>query len=334
LTLELDVNTVDGVTSRPILVEAQARWRGPTADAPPYLVGSIGLMSIPFGGEVPLDIRSRFFQERTHVTRALFPGQWDLGAKVVGGWRFLRYAFAVMNGEPIGEQGFSAQDPNRAKDLLGRIGIQTGLGHGIELSAGFSALMGKGFHRGAAGTKDQLVWRDVNEDGLVQLTEIQTIAGAAAEPSVHFARSAVGGDFRLRAAIRRLGQLVVSGELILAKNLDRGLSIADPVAIGRDLREVGWLLSASQELPRGWALGVRYDRYNPDADATDRQGAQLVPKDPTFSALTVAAAWSYGAVWRLVLEYEHNGNALGRSQSGQPTSLGTDRLTFRTQAVF
>ena len=79
----------------------------------------MGLFKIPFGFEVMERDRDRIFTERSTFIRALFPGEYDLGARLAGGWRFVRYALAVQNGEPIGENTFPVRDPTRPKTSLG-----------------------------------------------------------------------------------------------------------------------------------------------------------------------------------------------------------------------
>jgi hypothetical protein len=300
-----------------------------------YVTGSIGMYRIPFGFENVQRDYDRFFLERSAVIRAMFPGENDLGIGVSGGWRFLRYAFSIMNGDPIGEKLFAYRDPNESKDFLGRAGIDTPLGPRASLRAGFSGLLGTGFHKGTPATKDMLVWRDANEDGIVQLSELQIIPGQPATPSENFDRFAVGGDAGVTIALPRLGELTVYGELVWASNLDRGLEPADPVAAGRDhLREFGWYAGFTQELGRHAMFGVRYDRYNPDADAQEQQALNLVPVDRTYTTIAIAAGAHFGAAHRITLEYDRNTNALGRTMSGLPTTLGSDVLTLRCQVLF
>ena len=47
--------------------------------------------------------------ERSNVSRALFPGTFDLGARAQVGWRFLRAQMAVTNGNPLGDASFPAR---------------------------------------------------------------------------------------------------------------------------------------------------------------------------------------------------------------------------------
>jgi hypothetical protein len=332
--LEFDGNTVNGATARVTAAEISLKWRAPAKDAPPYLQGSIGLLRIPFGYEVIEKDFERLFLERSNIIRALFPGEYDLGVRLSGGWRFLRYAVAAMNGNPSGDKQFAARDPSQSKDFVGRLGVDTHPTRRLALQGGISALYGTGFHAGTPSTKDTIVWRDLNNDGQVDSTELEAVLGQPATPSQTFSRYAIGADLRFLIAVPRLGELAIYGELVWAANLDRALQPADPVATGRDLRELGWYLAFTQQLTKWAAVGVRYDRYDPDQDAVDRQGAKLVPRDSTYSTLAVAIAGGYPPYVRVTLEYDHNTNALGRSASGAPATLGSDVLTLRGQVTF
>ena len=204
----------------------------------------------------------------------------------------------------------------------------------VHVSAGVSSLRGTGFHPGTSATKDVLFWRDQNEDGIVQLSEIQVIPGRAATPSQNFSRFAVGADSRISLAVPRLGNSVLFAEVVWASNLDRALMPADPIASGRDLREFGWLVGAGQEFTSWAAFGVRYDFYNPDVDAYRQTPTVIVPKDVSFGTWTFTLSFGGFARNRLTLEYQHNRNALGVASDGSPTTLAADTLILRGQMVF
>jgi hypothetical protein len=331
--LEIDANTVNGPQVRPIDAEVRFGWPARRPEGSPWFDGTLGLMKIPFGFEVPELDYVRPFLERASVLRALFPGEFDLGLRLRGQWRWLDYQLALMNGHPIGEPSFPGRDPLKSKDMVGRLGVDTELFDGLRLVAGASAVTGTGFHQGTPPTKDVLVWRDVNEDGIVQPTEIQVLPGQAATASQEFHRFALGGDVRLLARIPGLGELALRAELLWATNMDRGLVVADPIAVGRDLRELGWYVGATQELGRHVMVGVRYDRYDPDSDAASQRAMNLVPADLTFSTLALMAM-VHQDLQRLVLEYDRNGNALGRDVTGGPTTLAADTVTLRGQVAF
>jgi hypothetical protein len=330
---EIEGSTTNGPAVRPVEADLSFRWQGPDKSGPPLLTSTVGLQKIPFGFEVPQLDPQRFFLERTTTARALFPGTYDLGFRIEGGYRFLRYAFAVMNGEPIGEASFGGRDPNGAKDFVGRIGVDGSPTSFLRIRAGVSALSGTGFHQGTAATKDTLVWRDANGDGIVQLSEIQIIPGVPATPSQSFSRFALGADLAVAARLPVLGELTLSGEVVRSGNLDRGVEPADPVGAGRDFRELGFYVALTQEVTRYAMVGARYDRYDPDADVTEQRGVSLVPTSHAYSTLAVAAAARYPP-GRLIFEYDHNTNNLGRTPGGLPTTLADDAFTLRGEVVF
>jgi hypothetical protein len=266
--------------------------------------------------------------------RALFPGEFDLGARLQGSWRWLRWQLAAMNGHPSGDKQFALVSPTQSKDFLGRVGADTRAHRRLRIVGGLSALWGTGFHRGTPDTKDRIVWRDSNGDGQIDSTELVGVVGQPALPSRTFTRYAVGGDLRVLVDVPRLGELALYGEIVWATNLDRALYIADPIATGRDLRELGWYVAATQQLGSWAALGVRYDRYDPDADAREPVAATIVPRDRSFATLAMVAAAQWRPYARLSLEYDRNWNALGRDASGAPATLGAHLVTLRAQVTF
>jgi hypothetical protein len=341
---EIDANTLRGLQVRPWNAEASLKWpphapyRGPagiaqqTADEP-FVMVSAGLLMTPFGFDVPERENQRPFLERSTMSNELVPQSYDLGLRVVGGYRFVNYALAIVNGDPVGESTFPGRDPNKSKDLVFRLGGSTEIVPGLRFDAGFSGLTGRGFHKGNPPSKDQLVWRDQNEDGVVQQTELQVLTGSPATPSEGFQRFAIGADARVHLTIPVLGELTLRAELVRAKNLARGTFPADPVAASRDLREHGWYVSATQEITR-WALvGVRYDTFDPDADSREQRPFALVPKDSSLStwAFMATARWKKA---RLIAEYDHRTNSLGRDVSGAPTTLADDSFTLRAAVGF
>ncbi len=337
--LELDANTVSGPQVRPIAAEVTARW--PVKRGSPYdFALTMGLIQTPFGAEVQELDYVRPFLERSAVSNAFFPGVYDLGMRFRGRYRFLHYAFGLMNGDPIGDKSFPGRDPNKSKDLVFRVGVKTDVTRRIDVDMGFSGLSGSGFHAGTPTTKDQLVWRDTNEDGIVDTTEIQVIPGTAATPSQTFRRFGVGADLKVRVNVGRLGHLTLRGEIMRGNNLDRGLFIADPISTGHDLRETGYYVGLSQEVTRYGLLGVRYDRYDPDSDASEQQGLTLVPRDRSVSTFAMLAGLrlpnehSPLSAGRLLFEYDRNYNALGRGTNGTPTTLASDTAILRAEITY
>lgn len=331
--LELDANTIQGPTARILDAEITARVKAREPGAPPYLAATLGLMKIPFGLEIPQAETNRLFLERSTAARALFPGSYDLGVRLHGSYRFLRYSAAIMNGDPVGEKGSGGLDTTSGKDVLARLGADTHPVESVRVEVGLNGLTGQGLHRGTPTTKDVLVWRDANEDGLVQGTEIQAISGSAATASSTFRRFALAGDLWITATLPVLGDLTLSGEVVRAQNLDRGIAPADPVGLGRDVRELGFHAGFTQEVTRWAMIGLRYDRYDPDADASVQQAKTRVPSDSSYSTIAATAAFRWAPL-RVIVEYDHNRNALGRSAGGQPTTLGDDLFAARAEVTF
>ena len=65
---------------------------------------------------------------------------------------------------------------------------------------------------------------------------------------------------------------------------------ADPVATGRDLRELGYYFGVSQTITPYMQVGLRYDFYDPDADRQEQRGPLRVPVSVAFATLAVTAA--------------------------------------------
>ena len=331
--LEIDANTTNGPQVRPIEANVSLHWPEKREASLPDLLATLGLLRIPFGYEVQELDYVRPFLERATVLQALFPGEFDLGLRLKAKYRFVDLALAAMNGNPIGNKVFPDLDPVQTKDLVGRLGVELELFPGVRFQAGASADTGTGFHPGTPATKNILVWQDQNGDGLVEPNEIVAIGGTPATPSLEFHRFALGGDARLLVRIGPLGDLAFRAEVVDGQNIDRGLEVADPVGAGHDLREIGWYVGATQELTKWAMVGARYDRYNPDADASQQRAINLVPVDRSYGTLALMGMLRYEGA-RLLLEYDINTNPLGVAASGVPTTLADNALTLRGQLVF
>ena len=335
--VEFDGNTNNGFAARVLDAEASLRWPARSASELPLIMATIGSFKIPFGFEVGQSDRDRLFLERSTAERAFFPGEYDLGARLQGGWHFVRYQFAVMNGEPAGEtSAFPGRDPNHQKDFVGRVGIETPIVERLGIAVGLSGLSGKGFHPGSAATKPTINWVDRNQDGIFQPTEVTATPGTAATPSSNFTRQAVGADLRLAGRVLPFGETTAYGEFYLAKNLDRSIQPADPKSMtgaGRDVDEVGGYVGFTQAICRHGMVGFRYDYYNPDKDSTDKQNAVTVPQTFIYQTFAFTAAL-VAPSGRLIVEYDVNTNHQGRDANGLPTNLKDNAVTLRGEVKF
>lgn len=347
--LEIEATTVDGLNVIPFEAVLSGTYPATAPElafdrpdeavrkeraASPFAVSAhFGLMPIPFGFDALEIATERPILERARSTQAFFGGARDFGAGVSAAYDFVRVSAAVMNGEPLGTGSYAGRDLTRAKDIVGRAGVSLHVGGPVSFESGLSFLTGTGLHTGLPPTKDTLTWVDSNENGQIELSELVSVPGSPGTPSRTFDHGALGGDARVHVEVPVLGRLTLRGELVVAHNLDRSVVPADPIATGRTLREIGWQVGVSQELTRHAEVAIRYDSYNPDADDRRQQGAVTVPQDPTYTTWVFDAAGKLDHA-RLMVEYDHNDNTLGRSPSGAPTRLRNDALIVRGEYVF
>ena len=336
---EFDGNTVNGATARLLGARASLKLPGREPGDVPLLMGSIGSFRVPFGLEVLQSDLDRPFMERSIASRAFFPSEFDLGLRVQGAWQYLRYAAAVVNGEPIDERAFPAFDPNHQKDVMGRLGVNVASTPGLSLVGGVSALYGTGFHSGTLATKPTVGWIDTDGNGRLDPTnEITGTTGTSASPSRNFPRYAVGADVVLSASLfperAYLGPTAIYGEFIWASNLDRGIQPADPFGVlTRDSREMGYFAAITQAIGNHAMVGFRYDYYDPDRDHYLRVGGDLVPSDSSYHTWAIMGALV--STWgRLMVQYDINRNHLGLSRAGTPGNLADNAFTLRGEVRF
>ncbi len=329
--IELDGNTVDGPQVGLVRALVAAGTAAP-ADAWPLIEARLGLMPTPFGGELQRGSRHRAWLERGSAAQALFPGTHDLGLEVRGQWRFVRYQAALMDGSPIGLVDRPGQDPTAERDVIGRLGIALRFGEAT-LDIGSSLALGAGFSPGVPATKDSVQWQDANQNGVVELSELQPIAGLAGRPAETFERSAIGADVAAAFDTGGWGRLRLFGELYWAVNLDRAFVPADPVLTGRDQRGLGWVGGVTHTLFDMGRLGLRVDHYDPDADANERIAAALVPRDRSITTISGVVAFVGWAPLTVSVQYDHERNQLGRGADGRPARLQNDRLLLWAQVA-
>ena len=152
--LEIEGNTTRGMTFGLRKAEASLRYRASHDVGAPFVMATVGLFDTPFGYELVESPRFRPFMERSTASRSMFPGEPDIGLRINGALGFFRWSAAAVNGQPLDEKTpFSAQDPNDAKDVVLRFGIDAKPGDDTHVTGGVSALRGKGFHPGTDATK-------------------------------------------------------------------------------------------------------------------------------------------------------------------------------------
>ena len=332
--LELDGNTIDGYVGR--ILGAQVGWTY-AHDGAPLVTLNAGLFKTPFGAEVPASERDKAFLEPPAFARALFPGNYDGGAMVAGQYGLARWSLALMNGAPAGDAQWHGRDPSGSFEIVGRIGAVIAPRDddgATRIEAGVSASTGSALSPGTPPTKDELQWIDENGDGQIQVgTEIVVIPGGPGTPSQPFDQQAIGADVAIHWCLCVLGRGTAFAEGVIATNLDRGLVYADPIAATRDLRHLGFAIGVVQSITEHALVGVRYDRYDADRDASERLGLDIVDAEKIFSTLSVMAAGRWHDA-RFVVQYDHERNPFGRADTGAVTTREADRVTLRAQVGF
>jgi hypothetical protein len=332
--IELDGNTVNGPSFNLWHAEASVLYRGSRAfSAPPILQLTFGQFDTPFGFELVESPKTRWFMERSLASRSLWPGEPDLGARISSALGWFRATVAVLNGSPVGlKTGFPLRDPKAFKDIVARAGADIDPVPWLNIAGGASVYNGRGFHPGAQAGKTSIQWKDTNEDGIIEATELIPVSATTSTPSQTFPRWAVGGDLRVTFTTP-IGATRIGGEVVAASNMDRVLFIADPVLTGIDNRELGFMVGFSQEIFGYGVIGFRYDSYDPNGDAQDKQGGKLLPSSQTVRVFSPMCGLALPERARLLFQYDVNRNHLGRDPNGLPSNLASDVITLRLQGV-
>ncbi len=330
-TLELDANTTRGMSVGIRRAEGSLLYRGDNgADLPPLVMLSLGVTDLPFGFELLESSRVRPFMERSLGSSALFPTEMDVGVKLSGAVSFLRYAFALTNGEPVDNLNRYPRDPNAAKDFSGRVGVETQPLSILGISGGTSFYQGKGFHPGVDASKPSITWIDINEDRAIQLSELQPVTGTVAQPSLNFKRWAYALDLELSLRTK-YGDTRLVAEGFVASNLDRAYLIADPGLGQNDIREAGGYLALVQDVTRYGQVGFRYSYYDPNSDFFDSRRGRQVPTSLAVTTLSPMVALRLPDVARLSVQYDIVRDSLGKDDRGVPTDAKNNQLTLRLQ---
>lgn len=331
--LELDGNTIRGPSLRVQKAEASLIYgRKVDKDEPPIAEFTIGQFDLPFGFEVPYVPKVRWFMERTQGSRALFPGEPDVGARFSGGLGFARYAVSITNGEPLDEKSpYSLQDPNANKDVTARFGGVAKPNRNLVFAGGVSYNRGKGFSPGSDATKNALIWTDSNGNGRVDTNELQqpTLARASV-PSKTFDRWAVGADLEVLFKTA-LGWSMVYGEAVAASNLDRGLYIADPTLTTYDVRELAYYVAFTQEITPYGIIGFRYDFYDPNSDLTEQRRGKIEPVSLAMHTYSPLVGLVLPGRARLLFQYDFIDDKLARDSLGVPIDFANNQWTLRLQ---
>jgi hypothetical protein len=331
--IELDGNTTFGgfgvVVRR---AEGYLQYRRNRTDLP-LVQGAVGVIDALFGYELNVSSRARPFMERSLIIRSIWPSPADVGARIQGAYKTLRYAVQALNGQPWGAfDGHPGLAPTRSKDFVGKLGADVPIGkkERFRIAGNVSALRGHGFHPGSDAIKPGVGWSDQNEDGAIQPTELTPDPARAATPSQTFPRWAMGADLQLHLETK-LGHTQVYGEFILAQNMDRALYVSDPIITGQDQRMFGWYVAGVQEITPYSIVGFRYDYYDPNSDVFDQRGGRILPFNQRIQTFSPLVGLQLPRRARLMFQYDIIDDFFGRDSRGVPTNLKNNAWTIRLQ---
>lgn len=332
-TLETDATTLNRLTVGLRRAEASLLYRlrrdGVADDGvTPLFVLTAGVTDLPFGAELGESQRDRVFMERSVGSLALFPSEADVGVKLWGAYRFLNYAVAFVNGQPI-QDGAFPRDPLATKDIVGHVGAHAQWLPNLGVDGGLSFYHGKGFSPGRDATKDTVTWVDENNDGFAQSHEFHGVTGSAAVPSQTFDRWALGLDVGA-SLTTKLGVSRLNAEAVVASNLDRGLLISDPILSGASARQTVLSLSLVQQVTDFGLLGFRAAYYDPNSDLLEQRAGVFHLKNESFWVLSPTIGVTLSQA-RLVAQYDFVRDHLGRDERGVPTDAANNQLTLRLQ---
>jgi hypothetical protein len=238
--LQIDA-TGDGVTLKDAEATFVDTW------TPFNLRLTVGQFKVPFGYEILQSSSEREMPERSAIVRAYFDGERDRGLRLTARYEFLRLAIALINGNGVkdtsvykGTSLYGTQDPDKFKDFVGRLGVD------------FSSIVGgvSGyFGRGPMATN---------------VTAGATSSDPATITYDYMRRTRLGLDVQGYLDVPYLGGLALKGELIWGSETaiqNWAGVLGDPA---KNVRKLGWILTAVQNVGESLAIVVRVDQFDPN----------------------------------------------------------------------
>jgi hypothetical protein len=237
--LQIDA-TGDGVTLKDAEATIVDTW------TPLNLRLTAGQFKVPFGYELLQSSGDREMPERSAIVRAYFDGERDRGLRLTARYQFLRLAVALINGNMVKDTSvykstslYGTNDPNKFKDFSGRLGVDFGF-----VTGGVSAYLGHG----------------------PMSTTVK--AGATSSDPVTITydnkrHTRLGADVQAYFDVPSVGGLALKGELVWGK--DSAIYWNDqPGNPATDVKKLGWILTAVQNIGDNLGVVVRVDQIDPN----------------------------------------------------------------------
>ena len=223
-----------------------------------YFKTTFGQFKWPFGYEVLQSSSEREMPERAKVIRELFPGERDRGIKFSGDIKKFNYQVGLYNGTGIDDKTFTWQDPDKNKDIVGRLGLDLG-----KISFGLSSYSGQELVPGKAATPGSTTWYDADGDGSIDEGEYTTTAPKAATPAVEYDKERIGTDIQWYYSLPVIGGGALKFEFVEGKSR------------GKDVD--GWWGLFVQSLGNRNSFAFRVDSWDPNKDVDDDELMTYTP---------------------------------------------------------
>jgi hypothetical protein len=290
---------------------------------------TLGQFKVPFGYEILQSSADREMPERARVIRALFPGERDRGARLTARWEWFRFQGALVNGNfTQGDPVYNTLDQNRFMDTYLRVGGDFGF-LVFNLSGEFGEKL--------ASAASALSIKDTNMDGIIQANEVINPITTTRRFGIY----RIGADAQFYFDVPSLGGLALKGELVLSKDTNKDYhGVAGDTC--RDVKGLGWILTASQNIGDYLGIAARLDQWNPNRDvsagtSTTCTSAATAAGLDKITTLGIGPLVYISANLKASAIYEH----LWRSDTldSQPTInpanwVPNDQFTLQLQARF
>ncbi len=300
-----------------------------------------GIFDRPFGYEISFSSSARETPERSRMFQTLFPGERDLGVKVVyaphmGVLSFLRGEVGVFNGT-----GANAAEFDNFKDIIGRVGAQFPLDDiAAEIDLGVSGYFGKVRNN----TADLFTHATLASGmpGFMKTTDSANIGRGAT-------RRYIGVDAQFYYDMPVLGGLILRGEYITGKQPGTASSTVSPAtqptAPLYERKMHGWYVLLVQNLGDHNQVIAKYDVYDPNREAAAKDFSttnDLTVADIKYETLGLGfihhwdANIKFTAYYEIVKNEELDAAKIAPASALFPytTNVRDNVFTFRIQYKF
>jgi hypothetical protein len=262
-----------------------------------------GVFDRPFGYEVSFSSSNRETPERSRLFQTLFPGERDLGAKLIvtpqtGPFANLRLDLGLFNGV-----GPNANEVDNFKDIIGHLGYQIPFEEAnAELDLGVSGYLGN------VRSASKFIYAVADPGTGVKKFVVDS---TSTNLSAGVARTYFGVDAQLYLNVLPFGGTILRGEYVAGKQPGTLASNASlQAAVTADVAKRsfnGYYAYLVQNLGTRDQIVVKYDVLTPNADVAVsdfRTGTNLTSADVTYKTLGLGYVHYLDDNVKVVLYYE------------------------------